>query len=89
VLQHLHFRDFLVGQVLAAGFLERLDAVLALLEHLVDDGDHGRVIQLDAFIHFLLLHGGRQQPDGAQALRVLGAHGGLHVFGDLFFEAHG
>src|SRR5256885_6483640 len=40
-------------------------------------------------IYFLLLHRGQQQADGAQAFAVLGAHGGLHVFGDLGLEAHG
>ena len=30
-----------------------------------------------------------QQADGAQALHVLGAHRGFHVFGDLVFQAHG
>jgi hypothetical protein len=30
-----------------------------------------------------------QQTNGAQARGVFGAHGGFHVFGDLFFEAHG
>jgi hypothetical protein len=43
------------------GFLESLDAVLALLEHLVDDGDHGGVVQLDALVDLALLHGRGQQ----------------------------
>jgi hypothetical protein len=68
----------------AAGRLER---ILALLDQLVDDGDDGRVVQHHALIDLFLLEGGQQQADGAQALAVLGAHGGLHVFGDLVFEA--
>ena len=87
-LQHDDLGCFLVGQILARGLLERLHAVLALLDQLVDDPDHGRVVQLDALVHFLLLHGGHQQADRAEALGVLGAHGGLHVFGDAFFKAH-
>jgi hypothetical protein len=63
-----HFGLFLVGQVLAGGLLEGLDAVLALLEQLVDDADHAGVVELDALVHFLLLDGGGQHADGAQAL---------------------
>ena len=47
------------------------------------------VVELDALVDFLLLERGEQQADGAQALGVLGAHRGLHVFGDLVLEAHG
>src|SRR5256885_716351 len=61
----------------------------SLLDQLVHDGDDGGVVELDALIDFLLLHRGQQQADGAQAFAVLGAHGGLHVFGDLGLEAHG
>jgi hypothetical protein len=87
-LQHGQFGGFLVRQVLATGLSERRDRILALLDQLVDDGDDGDVVQGDALVHFLLLARGQQQADGAQTLAVLGAHRGLHVFGDLVLEAH-
>jgi hypothetical protein len=52
---------FLVGQILAARALKRRDAVLALLDELVHDGDDGGIVQSDALVHLLLLHGGRSR----------------------------
>ena len=42
----------------------------------------------DALVDFALLQRGEQAADGQQPRRVFGAHRGLHVFGDLVFEAH-
>jgi len=44
--------------------------------------------ELDALIHLALLQRSEQQADRRQARRVLGAHRGLHVFGDSCFERH-
>jgi hypothetical protein len=88
-LQHGHFGGFSLSARSWRPAFKGGDAVLALLDELVHDGDDGHVVQHDALVHFLLLHRGQQQADGAQALAVLGAHGGFHVFGDLVFEAHG
>ena len=43
-------------------------------------------LDYDALIDFFLLDRCQQQTHGAQTLDILGPHGGLHVFGDLFFE---
>jgi hypothetical protein len=64
------------------------DRILALLDQLVDHADDGGVIQHDALVHLTLLDGSHQQADGAQARAVLGAHGRLHVVGDLVFQGH-
>jgi hypothetical protein len=64
-------------------------AMDSLLDHFVDDGEHVGVGQDNALIHFFLLHCGKQQPHGAQARAVLGAHRRFHVFGDFVFQAHG
>jgi hypothetical protein len=87
-LQHFHFGLFHIGQILAVGAFEGGDGILALLDQLVDDGDDGSIIELHALVHFLLLHRGLQQADGAQACAVLGTHGGFHVFGNLGLQAH-
>ena len=47
------------------------------------------VVQLDALVDFLALDLGDHQADRAQLAGFLGAHGRFHVFGDLFFQAHG
>jgi hypothetical protein len=59
-----------------------------LLDQFVNDGNDHDVVKLHALVNFLLFHGCGQHADGAQAFAVLGTHGGLHVFGDFFFEIH-
>ena len=41
---------------------------------------------VSALVHFTLLDRRSDHPDRAEALRVLGAHRGLHVFGDAVLE---
>jgi hypothetical protein len=84
--QQVEFSLFLVDQVRAAGPTELLDRVPALLDQLVDDREHGRVVGYDAFIHFLLLDRRLQQADRTQASRILGAHRTFHVLGDAVLE---
>ncbi len=55
-----------LGEVFAVGGFVLADRVLALLDHLVEHGDHGGVVQLDALVHFALLDGGIDQADHAQ-----------------------
>ena len=85
-LQHCHLSSLFIGQIHALRLGKRLNTVLSLLDQLVDDGYHGGIVEHNALVHFALLAGGQQQPNRAQALAVLGAHGGFHVFGDLVFE---
>src|SRR5690606_1082826 len=75
--------------VLAAGGLVLAHRVAALLEHAPEHGDHLRVVELDALVHFLLLDGGVDQADHAQAVLVAGLHRGLHVCGQGLLEGHG
>ncbi|MND09758.1 hypothetical protein D3C83_333410 [compost metagenome] len=54
--------------------------------HLVQHGEHLRVVQLDALIHLALLDGGSDQAQRPEALAILGAHGRLHIIVDAVFE---
>jgi len=65
------------------------DRILALLDHLFHDGRHVGIRQFDALVDFLALDFRQQQANRAQLARFLGAHGVFHVFGNLFFQAHG
>jgi hypothetical protein len=60
----------------------------ALLEHFVHHGNDGGVVQLDALVHFFLLHGRQQQADGGQTLGLARLHGGFHIIVDAGFQAH-
>ena len=75
---------------MAAAALELLDAVAALLELALEDGEDVGVAEFfAALFDFGVLDGGFEHADGAAAGGVLGAHGGLEVFAELFAEAHG
>src|SRR3546814_4229126 len=56
------------GQVLAAGLLVLVDRVLALLDHLVEHRDHLGVVELDAFVDFLLLDRSEEHTSELQSL---------------------
>ena len=87
-LQQLDFLVLLRDQVVAAAALELRDGFLAHLDHLLDDREHLRVVERDALVDFALLDGSGDHADRAEALAVLGAHRGLHVFGDAVLERH-
>src|SRR5690606_23547847 len=73
---------------LARGGLVLADRVAALLDHLLQHGQHLGVVELDALVHLALLDGGVHQADDAEAGLVAGLHGRLHVFGEALLEAH-
>src|SRR5690606_17662588 len=64
------------------------DGVAALLDHLLEHGQHLGVVELDALVHLALLDRGVDQADHAEAGLVAGLHGRLHVFGELLLEGH-
>ena len=87
--ENAQFGTLLRDQVRPVAGRELGDRVLALLYQLVDDRDDGGVVEHDALVDLALLAGREQAADGQQPRRVLRAHRGLHVFGDLFLEGHG
>ena len=68
-LEHLDLGRFLVGQVGAAALLKAAIESLRCLISLSTMADHRGVVELDALVDFLLLHGGQQQADGAAGAR--------------------
>ena len=68
-LQHGQLGLFLLGGLGAAGLLEGGDGLAALLDLLFDDGGDLCVVQVAAFVHFLLLDGGQQESQRGQAFR--------------------
>src|SRR3546814_19159352 len=65
VLDERHFGVFDRGQVAAAGSVELADRVAALLDHLLQHGQHLGVVELDAFIDLALLDRRVVQADAA------------------------
>ena len=65
-LQQRDLGLFLVGEVGAAALLELDDRFLALLDHLLEDRDHLRVVERDALVDFTLLDRGLHHADGAR-----------------------
>jgi hypothetical protein len=66
-----------------------VQGIAPLLQHLLQHGEHLGVVELDALVHLALLDGGVDQADRVQAAALAGLHRGLHVFGQLGFQAHG
>jgi glycoprotease/Kae1 family metallohydrolase len=60
----------------------------ALLDHFFQYGQRLNLAQLDALVHLALLDSSQDQTDRAEALFVLGAHGGFHVILNAVFERH-
>jgi hypothetical protein len=75
-------------KIFATGPLYCCDRVAALLEHLVEDGQHLSIVELDALVDLALLDRGEHQPDHAEPGLVARLHGGLHIALDLKLE-HG
>lgn len=80
---------FLVDQILAATFAELVDGFLALLDESLQDLDGFGFVERADFFGFLVLNGGFDAAEDAEAKLVLGAHGVDQVFLDFFGESHG
>ena len=57
-------------------------------EHLVEHGEHLRVVEHDAFVDFALLDRRVDEADHAEAFLVAALHRGFHVVGESGFEGH-
>ena len=81
-LDHAQLVALDLRQVVAARRVVLGDRILALLDHLLEHGQHRGVVELDALVDLALLDGGQHQPNHAELGLVSRLHGGLHVILD-------
>jgi hypothetical protein len=79
---------FLRDEVRAIAGLELGDRLAALLDHLVDDGEHLCVVEVDALVDFALFDAGLEHADAGEAILLARPHRRLHVFRDARLQAH-
>jgi len=80
---------FFFGEFGAVAFGELVDGFLALLDKRLEDLDGFVFIEGADFFDFLVLDGGFDAADDAEAQLVFGAHGVDQVFLDFFGKCHG
>jgi hypothetical protein len=77
-LDHGDLGRFLGGEFGASGVFVLGLGVAALLDHLVEDGEHARFVELDALVDLDALELGLDEANGGEPLPGATLHGVLH-----------
>ena len=87
-LEDGEFLGFFIDEILAVALSKLVDGFFALLDERLQDLDGFGLVESPDFFGFLILDGGFEAAEDAEAEFVFGAHGVGQVFLDFFGESH-